>query len=136
MLLGSPITNDKMVVVYDGECPFCRNYVKLMSLRKAVGDVELVDARTQAPPVRRLVGLGYDLNEGMAAVYGGKVYYGKDAVVLISSLEGDRDWMGRVIAMSLRNPTRAAFLYPLMKLGRRIALRMLGKPLLGSDYDT
>ena len=44
MLLGSPITNDKMVVVYDGECPFCRNYVKLMWLRKAVGDVELVDA--------------------------------------------------------------------------------------------
>jgi predicted DCC family thiol-disulfide oxidoreductase YuxK len=40
MLLGSPITNDKMVVVYDGECPFCRNYAKLMSLRKAVGDVD------------------------------------------------------------------------------------------------
>ena len=133
MLLGSPITNDKMVVVYDGECPFCRNYVKLMSLRKAVGDVELVDARTQAPPVRRLVELGYDLNEGMAAIYGGKVYFGNDAVVLISSLAGDRDWMGRVIAMSLRSPTRAAFLYPLMKLGRRIALRMLGKPLLWSD---
>jgi hypothetical protein len=46
------------------------------------------------PPVRRLVELGYDLNEGMAAIYGGKVYYGKDAVVLISSLTGDRDWMG------------------------------------------
>ena len=130
MLLGSPITNDKMVVVYDGECPFCRNYVKLMSLRKAVGDVELVDARTQAPPVRRLVELGYDLNEGMAAIYGGKVYYGKDAVVLISSLTGDRDWMDRVLAISLRNPTRATFLYPLMKLGRRVALRMLGKPLI------
>jgi hypothetical protein len=105
-----------------------------MSLRKAVGDVELVDARTQAPTVRRLVELGYDLNEGMAAIYGGKVYYGKDAVVLISSLTGDRDWMGRVIAMSLRNPTRATFLYPLMKLGHRIALRMLGKPLIWSGF--
>ena len=102
----------------------------LMSLRKAVGDVELVDARTQAPAVRRLVELGYDLNEGMAAIYGGKVYYGKDAVVLISSLTGDRDWMDRVLAISLRNPTRATFLYPLMKLGRRVALRMLGKPLI------
>ena len=130
MLLGSPITNDKMVVVYDGECPFCRNYIKLMSLRKAVGDVELVDARTQAPPVRRLVELGYDLNEGMAAIYAGKVYYGKDAVVLISSLTGDRDWTGRVIAISLRSPTRATFLYPVMKLGRRVALAMLGKPLI------
>jgi predicted DCC family thiol-disulfide oxidoreductase YuxK len=126
----SQITNNKMVVVYDGECPFCRNYVKLMSLRKAVGEVELVDARTQAPAVGKLVELGYDLNEGMAAIYGGKVYYGKDAVVLISSLTGDRDWMGRVIAKSLRSPTRATFLYPVMKLGRRVALTMLGKPLI------
>jgi predicted DCC family thiol-disulfide oxidoreductase YuxK len=121
---------NKMVVVYDGECPFCRNYIRLMSLRKAVGDVELVDARTQAPAVRRLVELGYDLNEGMAAIYGGKVYYGKDAVALISSLTGDRDWMDRVLTTSLRNPTRVTFLYPLMKLGRRVALRMLGKPLI------
>jgi predicted DCC family thiol-disulfide oxidoreductase YuxK len=128
--MSSPITDNKMVVVYDGECPFCRNYVRLMSLSKAVGDVELVDARTQAPAVRRLVELGYDLNEGMAAIYGGKVYYGKDAVVLISSLTGDRDWMDRVLAISLRNPTRATFLYPLMKLGRRVALRMLGRPLI------
>jgi hypothetical protein len=36
--MSSPITDNKMVVVYDGECPFCRNYVRLMSLRKAVGD--------------------------------------------------------------------------------------------------
>src|SRR5690348_12499633 len=108
----SPITDNKMVVVYDGECPFCRNYVRLMSLRKAVGEVELVDARTQAPAVRRFVELGYDLNEGMAAIYRGKVYHGKDAIVLISSLTGDRDWLGRVIAISLRNPTRATFLYP------------------------
>lgn len=123
-------TTDKMVVVYDGECPFCRSYVTLMSLRKAVGDVELMDARTQTPPIRRLVELGYNLNEGMAAIYGGKVYYGKDAVVLISSLTGDRPWLGRLIATSLRNPTRATFLYPLMKLGRRIVLRILGKPLI------
>ena len=59
-----------------------------MSLRKAVGDIELVDARTQAPAVRRLVELGYDLNEGMAAIYGGKVYYGKDAVVNINDVRG------------------------------------------------
>jgi predicted DCC family thiol-disulfide oxidoreductase YuxK len=44
--MSSPITDTKMVLVYDGECPFCRNYVRLMSLRKAVGDIELVDART------------------------------------------------------------------------------------------
>src|ERR1700758_1793074 len=127
---ADPGTDDKMVIVYDKECPFCRKYVRLTELKKAAGNVDLVNARTPHPAVWKLVELGYDLNEGMAAIYGGKVYYGKDAVVLISSLTGDRDWMGRVIAISLRSPTRATLLYPVMKLGRRVPLAMLGKPLI------
>jgi len=79
-----------MVIVYDGECPFCRNYVRLMELRKAVGNVDLVNARTPHPAVSKLVELGYDLNEGMAAIYGGKVYYGSDAVVLLSPMTNGR----------------------------------------------
>jgi len=40
-----------MVIVYDGECPFCRNYIRLMELRKTVGNVDLVNARTPHPAV-------------------------------------------------------------------------------------
>jgi predicted DCC family thiol-disulfide oxidoreductase YuxK len=123
-------TNNKIVVVYDGECPFCKNYVRLMALKDAIGDAYLVDARTQDPATRKLADLGYDLNEGMAAIYGGKIYYGQDAVVLISSLTSKRDWLGRLLAILLRNPARASFLYPLLKAARRITLRMLGKPLI------
>jgi hypothetical protein len=55
-----PGSDDKMVIVYDGECPFCRNYVRLMELRKVVGNVDLVNARTPHPAVSKLVELGYD----------------------------------------------------------------------------
>ena len=119
-----------MVIVYDGECPFCRNYVRLMELRKAVENVDLVDARTPHPAVWKLVELGYDLNEGMAAIYGGKIYYGSDAVVLLSSMTNGRGWAGRFLAVLLRRPARARFLYPYMKVGRRFALKILGKPLI------
>jgi predicted DCC family thiol-disulfide oxidoreductase YuxK len=122
--------NDRMVVVYDGECPFCANYVHLMGLRKSVGDVDLVDARTHAPVVQDLVDHGYDLNEGMAAIFGGRTYHGSDAVILISSLSGERSWVGRSIAALLARPGRARLFYPVMKLGRRIVLKALGKPLL------
>ena len=50
-----PEANDKMVIVYDGLCPFCTSYVRLMSLRRSVGAVELVDARSAHPEVQRLV---------------------------------------------------------------------------------
>jgi predicted DCC family thiol-disulfide oxidoreductase YuxK len=117
-----------MVIVYDGECPFCRNYVRLMELRRAVGNVDLVNARMPHPAVRKLVELGYDLNEGIVAIYGGKIYYGSDAMVLLSSMTNGRGWAGRFLAVLLRRPARARFLYPYMKFSRRLALKMLGKP--------
>jgi predicted DCC family thiol-disulfide oxidoreductase YuxK len=119
-----------MVIVYDGECPFCRNYVRLMELRRAVGNVDLVNARTAHPAVWKLVELGYDLNEGMVAIYGGKIYYGSDAVVLLSSMTTGRGWASRFLSVLLRRPARARSLYPYMKFGRRLALKILGKPLI------
>jgi predicted DCC family thiol-disulfide oxidoreductase YuxK len=119
-----------MVVIYDGACPFCVNYVALMNLRDAVGTVNLIDARSETPAVRAVVRQGYDLNEGMAVVFGGAVYHGKDAVTFIASLTNSRSWAGRLLSKLLRNPTIAAMLYPIMKLGRRITLKALRKPLL------
>jgi predicted DCC family thiol-disulfide oxidoreductase YuxK len=115
-----------MAVVYDGECPFCRSFVTLMHLRAAVGSVVLVDARNGGPIVERLICQGYDLNEGMAAIYGDTVYYGTDAVVLISTMTGKLPWTGRLLAALLRNKKRAALIYPIMKVGRKITLKALG----------
>jgi len=119
-----------MTIVYDGDCPFCNNYVHLMALRKAVGNVDLIDARTADPTAKELAERGYDLNEGMVAIYGGKVYYGSDAVILISSVTNAETWLARLVAWLLRSPGRAKFLYPYMKFGRRVTLRILGKPLI------
>ena len=117
-----------MVIVYDGECPFCKSYVRLMALKQAVGDVELVDARSLDKITRELTAAGYDLNEGMAAIYGEDVYYGSDAVTLISTLTQTRGLLGRAVAWTLRDPNRAHRIYPMLKLGRRLVLRLLGKP--------
>ena len=122
---------DKITIVYDGECPFCKNYVRLMALRQQVDEVELVDAREQDHPcVKSLRARGLDLNEGMAAIFGDTIYYGSDAVVFISHLSGDGRWSRRFLSRLLREPMRTKFLYPMMKFGRRMALRLLGKPLL------
>ena len=120
----------RMLIVYDGLCPFCASYVHLMALRKSVGKVELIDARSAHPEVRRLADLGYDLNEGMAAIYGGRIYYGSDATVLISTMTEVNTVMGRLIAATLRHPVRARLIYPFLKVGRRAALAILRRPAL------
>lgn len=117
-----------MTVIYDGQCPFCQSFVKLMALRDAVGRVDLVDARGEDPRIARLRNLGYDLDGGMAVLFGDAVYYGADAVALIAALTGARGPAGRLLARLLRDPRRAGRLYPWMKAGRRLVLRALGRP--------
>ena len=116
-----------MIVVYDGECPFCSNYVRLMALRKAVGRVELVNARQSHPFVRDLQTAGYDLNEGMAVIFGGKIYYGSEAVTLLSRLSDTSSVSARALSALLRDPARARRIYPWMRLCRNLTLKALGR---------
>jgi predicted DCC family thiol-disulfide oxidoreductase YuxK len=118
----------KLVIVYDGKCPFCNSYVQLMALRKTIGNVELIDARSADPVVVGLESAGYILDDGMAALYGGEIYYGADAVILISTMTRGVGWTAKVLAWFLASPARAKFFYPIMKFGRRITLRLLGIP--------
>ena len=54
-------------LLYDGECPFCSAYVRMVTLRTAVGGVRLVDARVSDDSiVDKVTSRGFDLNEGMA----------------------------------------------------------------------
>ncbi len=131
--MTTPSTEAALTVVYDGECPFCSNYVHLMALRRSVGTVALVDARSGGPLVDEITRRGYDLNEGMVVRHGADLYYGPDALVLLSRLSDDRGVASRLLARLLRSPGRARLLYPAMKLGRRVTLLMLGRALLAQS---
>ena len=96
-----------LMVVYDGECPFCSNYVRLMALRETVGRVERVNARQSHPLVRDLQTAGYNLNEGMAVIFGGKIYYGSEAVTLLSRLSDTSSVNARALSALLRDPARS-----------------------------
>ncbi len=116
-----------IVVIYDGDCPFCRSYVYLAALRKVVGSLELVDARSGDPRVRDIQNRGFDLNEGMIAIVGNKIYHGADAVDLLSALSENRGPVAGLLSRVFGDPRRARKLYPYLKMGRRLALRLLGR---------
>ncbi len=77
---------DPALIIYDGDCIFCQNYVRLVRLRETLGKVELVDARSQDPRVRKYQREGYNLNEGMLFVWNGRIYHGSDAVHVLAGL--------------------------------------------------
>jgi predicted DCC family thiol-disulfide oxidoreductase YuxK len=102
-------------IVYDGDCPFCRNYVALLRLRER-HDVRLVDARRE-PALAAQYGL--DLNEGMIVDMDGKVHHGARAVSLLSHLSGRFGL--------LRSERVASAVYPLLRFGRNVTLKLLGR---------
>lgn len=110
-------------IFYDGQCPFCSAYVRMLHLRRAAGQVTLIDARSSDPRVARLRAAGADFEEGMAVRHGERIYCGADAVTLLAVLSEPGGWMRAL----LRSPRRAAILYPALRAGRRLALRMMGR---------
>jgi predicted DCC family thiol-disulfide oxidoreductase YuxK len=102
-------------IIYDGDCPFCSSYVALLKLRKQY-DVRLVDARKE-PAIGARYGL--DLNEGMIVDLNGEIYHGARAMSLLSRLS--------CTSGPLRSERFANAVYPLFRLGRNVALKVLGR---------
>lgn len=110
-------------IVYDGDCPFCSRYVRLVRIRENFA-VELIDARTQPEAARRY---GLDLNEGMIADVDGEVYHGADAVWILSRLSSRSGAANRLFGALFASRGATAFLYPVMRFGRNMTLRAIGR---------
>lgn len=125
--------DDATLLVYDGECPFCSRYVGYMRLRESVGPVRLLDARQGGLLVEHIVGLGYDLDEGMILRLNGRYYHGADCVNALALLSSRSGAFNRINAMIFRHPVLARHLYPIMRTGRNLTLRLLGRHRLKDD---
>lgn len=119
-------------LIYDGECPFCSSYARLSKFRKAVGPVRLINAREDAPEVRKARSTGYDLNEGMLLHLDGRYYYGSDCLNRVALLSSGSGAFNRINRALFRSPRIAAATYPVFRAGRNATLRLLGRQPLGS----
>ncbi len=119
--------HDGLTIIYDGECPFCAAYMKMLRLRESVGEVELIDARSDHPEVLRVKRLGLDLQEGMVARYGGKDYYADECLTLLAMLSSGSGVFNQITAWMFKSTGRAKLMYPVMKTGRGVTLKLLGR---------
>ncbi|KAB0675925.1 DCC1-like thiol-disulfide oxidoreductase family protein [Aureimonas leprariae] len=122
---------DKALIIYDGECVYCQNYVKFVRLRETVGPVELLDARSGDPRILEFQRQGHDLDEGMLFVWKGTVSHGSDAAHLLATLSTDSTWFNTVNKAVFSNKFAASVFYPLLKLGRRVTLKLRGRSMIG-----
>ncbi|MEM1301499.1 MAG: DUF393 domain-containing protein [Pseudomonadota bacterium] len=122
-----PLTPATPTVVYDNDCPFCRNYVQMLRFREAVGPVTLIDARAGGPVVVALQDASYDLDEGMVLLMQGQVHHGAEAMTRMALLSSGSTAFNRLNAMIFRNAGLSRVLYPVLRFGRGVTLRLLGR---------
>ena len=114
-------------IYYDGDCPFCARYVRLLRLRQAAGDVQLVDLRHDAHVRRELEGDGFDPDQGMIVETGGRRLGGADAVNALALMSTPSGPFNRANRLLLSSPALAAVIYPVMRSGRWLVLFLLGR---------
>ncbi len=123
-------TPDVLQIVYDGECPFCSNFVELYRIRDNVGKVELIDARDRPDLIAEFDRQGMEINDGMVAIWQGRSYYGSDSVNLLSMLSSEKGAFAAMNRALFKNPRTAAAVYPWLVRGRKLVLRMMGRKLI------
>jgi len=117
----------KATIIYDGECPYCRNFVKLQRLREQVGEINLVDARSNDPLVKAAQCSGYSLDDGMLFIYEGTIHFGPDAITAMAKLSSKETIFARINRSLFKYRALSKLLYPFMKFARLITLRLLGR---------
>ncbi len=113
-------------VLYDGQCPFCARYATMIRLREAVGAVSLVDARTRPDCVAEMRARGLEINETMLVQYEGTAYVGGDAIHMIALLSAPSGLWNRLWAEVMKRRRLARLLYPALRMGRNLSLRLMG----------
>jgi len=77
--------------------------------------------------VRRLKAEGYDLDEGMAMVDGDTVWHGEDCLNRIALMSTPSGVFNRLNTAMFRSKHASKALYPLLRGGRNLTLRILGR---------
>ncbi|MBR9909046.1 MAG: DUF393 domain-containing protein [Gammaproteobacteria bacterium] len=122
-----------IVIVYDGECPFCSSYVTLVRLRETVGQIVLLNAREDigeiAAEIRREK---LQLDEGMAVKYRQHWYHGAAAIQLLAQLGSTDNGFNKLNRWLFRSTLASRVLYPVLRFFRNLTLRLLGRKKLNN----
>lgn len=113
-----------LVLIYDGECPFCSQYVKISKIKKTVGNLCLLNARENLELVNKLRIHEVSIDRGIVAYYAGYLYQGAESMILVSRLSSGEQIVNRSIAAIFKNERLTRTLYPLLLFGRNLVLKI------------
>ncbi len=114
-------------IIYDGQCPVCRNINQYRRLKESGATITLTDARDlSAGEIRGYLDEGTDLNNDMIVIVDGRKHVGGSALRVLSELSDGTSMLGRIVDAMFRSSSRPG-LYRIFVWLRRLLLRLLGR---------
>ena len=125
--------NPSVEVIYDGECPFCSNFVSLSRLQDLGYKVTLINARDNANPIVGELSKSYNLDNGMIVIVGDEILYGASAASFIATGFVKQDLISRIYRGLLKRDNISKLIYPVLVIMRKIYFKVIGKKLINND---
>lgn len=120
------IDKNTLYLIYDDECPLCRSSAHALNIKKAVGNLVLINARESHPLVNAAYARGFDPDIGIIVIYNEQYYFGADAAHFLAMLNSSHSKLNAITASVFRVKLFARLLYPVVKSIRRLLLRIKG----------
>lgn len=116
---------EKILLVYDKECPACDNYCQVVRIRESVGELVIVNARDDHEVMDEITNLGLDIDQGMVLKMGGQIYYGPDAINALALISSRSGVFNKLNYWLFKSKALSWLLYPVLKFFRNMLLKML-----------
>lgn len=120
------LDKNTLYLIYDGECPLCRSSAHALNIKKAVGNLELINGREPHPAVEAAYAKGLDPDTGIIVIYHDHSYFGADAAHFLALLNSSHRKLNAMTASLFRVKLFAKLLYPVVKAIRRLLLKIKG----------
>ena len=115
-----------LTLIYDGGCPFCREFALRSELQAGVPNLRIVDGRADHDLRRELNTLGLPLRNGAVLIEGEQKWHGSEAIAELSRRMKPSDPLLRILARMFADNQRSALAYPALLAARRLALATRG----------
>jgi len=121
------MSTEKILLVYDKECPACDNYCQFVRIKKSIGELKLVNARESSSVMQEITAEGLDIDQGMVLKISGQLYYGADAIHVLALISSRSGLLNRLNYWIFKSQVLAKILYPVLRFFRNLLLKLLGK---------
>ena len=117
-----------LTLIYDGGCPFCRDFASRSELNSGIGGFQIIDGRADITLRRDLLKKGISLANGAVLIENDQLWHGSEAIAELSRRMNPSDPLLGLLRELFQDQPRARLLYPLLLTARRVALGLKGLP--------